>query len=386
MNHTINIPECHALQVGTHRWPNGFLHHRLQFHRYLRRKQLEQLRHTLRTFGHTFLPFGGVRGGDECHLAFILYRFQQLLQSVRHTLARFVQRIRDCLAPLILREPVIAWNHPLHHSLIIVADRSQRHRQLIRLHVPVTLCRFLPLVEELPVFGDDHRIRDVVIAQTNSIMKFCRTFSAHLLGGDSLHTGLTPCAVFCHPFRVLCDCFIDKQLIIKIEQILLARRCRKEHPRDVLRTLVELHTKQVACPTEVVLLTQLCLTLEHKVIAFTTCRQLQHQQSQFIFLREDALFHFLHLLLGDVINVHANGGGHLSTAFQRTILVRHTRIIHLQQTMLHLVVTLADTANDRLLFLCVAEISVLRCRENRAHHFRPILIVYYVTAHILTIL
>ena len=128
-------------------------------------------------------------------------------------------------------------------------------------------------------------------------------------------------------------------------------------------------------------MTQLCLTLEHKVIAFTTCRQLQHQQSQFIFLREDALFHFLHLVLGDVINVHANGGGHLSTAFQRTILVRHTRIVHLQQTMFRLLITISNGIDDVLLFGRITQLQVFVTIRDRTHHLRALIIIYCIATH-----
>ena len=146
-------------------------------------------------------------------------------------------------------------------------------------------------------------------------MKFCRTYGATLWGGRSLYTGFTPCAVFCHPFRVICHCLIDKQLIIQEQQIILACRSGEEHAGDVLRTLIKLHTQQVACPTEVVLLRELCLALEYQMVTLR-CRTLQHQQAQFILLRQHLLGNLrksllVIFLIGKIVtmkvNVHANG-------------------------------------------------------------------------------
>ena len=59
----------------------------------------------------------------------------------------------------------------------------------------------------------------------------------------------------------------------------------------------------------------------------------------------------------------------------------HATVIHLQQSHFLLGVTLSDARHESFLIIAVAEISVLRSRENRAHHFRPILIKNNITRH-----
>ena len=220
-------------------------------------------------------------------------------------------------------------------------------------------------------------------------MKFCRTFSALLWGGRSLYTGFTPCAVFCHPFRVICHCLIDKQLIIQEQQIILACRGGEEHAGDVLRALIKLHTQQVACPTEVVFLRELCLALENEVIPLSS-RTLQHQQAQFILLRQNLLWNFRKRLLviflrGKIVtmkvNVHAHSSGHPDGTFQRTILIRHARVIHLQQTMLRLLITISNCIDDVLLFGRITQLQVFVTIRDRTHHLRALIIIYCIATH-----
>ena len=59
----------------------------------------------------------------------------------------------------------------------------------------------------------------------------------------------------------------------------------------------------------------------------------------------------------------------------------HATVIHLQQSHFLLGVTLSDARHESFLIIAVAEISVLRSRENGAHHFRPILIKNNITRH-----
>ena len=172
-----------------------------------------------------------------------------------------------------------------------------------------------------------------------------------------------------------------EERIIQVDEVHCACRSGEEHAGDVLGSGIVLHAQQVAGPAQVILLRQLRLAAEHQVVALATSRQLQHHQSQLVLPGQDALPHLQHLLPGDMVHVHAHGGGWRGASLQHAVLARQAAVVHLQQSALHLLVTLAHTAHHRLLLLCVAEISVLRCRQDGAHPLHPILVVDCIATH-----
>ena len=173
------------------------------------------------------------------------------------------------------------------------------------------------------------------------------------------------------------------------------------------------------------------MSSENEVVSFSS-RSFEHQQSQFILFAEhhfgSLLHHFLVIRSRWVeIHIHSHAHRRRFASLQRCLLqgrgcsiasrciacciacrciaccciaccciaccriaccciacrciAWHATVIHLQQSHFLLGVTLSDARHESFLIIAVAEISVLRSRENRAHHFRPILIKNNITRH-----
>ena len=179
------------------------------------------------------------------------------------------------------------------------------------------------------------------------------------------------------------------------------------------------------------------MSSENEVVSFSS-RSFEHQQSQFILFAEhhfgSLLHHFLVIRSRWVeIHIHSHAHRRRFASLQRSLLqgrgcsiasrriasrriacrriaccciacrriacrciacrciacrciacsriAWHATVIHLQQSHFLLGVTLSDARHESFLIIAVAEISVLRSRENGAHHFRPILIKNNITRH-----
>ena len=227
-----------------------------------------------------------------------------------------------------------------------------------------------------------------------------------------------------------------EESIIEEQQILFASRSREEDACDILCRLIEFHPQQFACPFEVYFLVLQNFPLgesihevssENEVVSFSS-RSFEHQQSQFILFAEhhfgSLLHHFLVIRSRWVeIHIHSHAHRRRFASLQRCLLqgrgcsiasrrlacrciacrriacrciacrriacrciacsriAWHATVIHLQQSHFLLGVTLSDARHESFLIIAVAEISVLRSRENGAHHFRPILIKNNITRH-----
>ena len=162
--YVVPISELHPVHVRRQGGKHRRRHSGLIEPRHVLRQQLHQRRqllgHLRRRRHRPAASLDGRRG---------LQRRQHLLQPVGHPLALRRQRVHDLLTFLALRKSVIARYHLVEPLGIPAADMPQVARQLVRQRVPVARRRLLPVVEQLPVLGNDVLVRNpLVLARKRS--------------------------------------------------------------------------------------------------------------------------------------------------------------------------------------------------------------------------
>ena len=169
--HPINIPELNSMQMGAYPRPYRLFNHRLIIWIYLRRHEIEEFWHTLRSLGHHTQLSVDICHSAACCLAvshqlqFLLLSqsVEHLLQLIRHSFPWFLECTINSPTPFINGKTVIPWNHSLKYFLRVIAYRPQKHADFECPHVPVAHTRLLAVVEHIPVFLDDGRVCDALI-------------------------------------------------------------------------------------------------------------------------------------------------------------------------------------------------------------------------------
>ena len=158
MLHIVPISELHTVQVNSQCREHRIGHSGFVEPGDVLRQQPYQRRQLLR-----HRRWCRQRTATSLHTCLRLQRLQHLLQAVRHTLTRLLQRTLDGLAPLgqiILRTSTVGL-YPVvrnyrHHLLQrIAADTADGYRQFESQHITVTIHRLLAVVVQFPILRDD---------------------------------------------------------------------------------------------------------------------------------------------------------------------------------------------------------------------------------------
>ena len=143
--------------------PYRLVHHRPVIRFPLRRQDVKEFRHALRSLRHHAclsvcnrrIAARRLAVSHQKEFLVVSHRIEHLFQPVRHTPLWLFQCTFDCSAPFILRKTVIPWYHGLQHLLRVIANRPHQHHQFKSLYVPVAHTRFLSLIIHLPVLPYD---------------------------------------------------------------------------------------------------------------------------------------------------------------------------------------------------------------------------------------
>ena len=170
-----------------------------------------------------------------------------------------------------------------------------------------------------------------------------------------------------------------KDCIVQIDE--LSFRRGEKYAGNVLRLCIVGNIQQFRGPLQIAYLIQLRSASEHQVIACASGALLQHQQTQFVLLAENPFANYRHLLGRQMVDVHTHRGTHPFAAFQRTVVVRQTRIVHLHQLRLPTFIARTNSLQYLLLFATITQGQIFLTVLDGAHHFHPVLVINHVCTH-----
>ena len=118
------------------------------------------------------------------------------------------------------------------------------------------------------------------------------------------------------------------------------------------------------------------------MITLTTSTLFEHQQPHLILLRQDASLYGLHLIMRNMVYIQSHGGAQSFRTLQTSILVRQTRIHHLNQLILQLLLARTNTLQIALLATTITQRQIVLFFQDGAQHLRPILHINHKYTHL----
>ena len=177
---------------------------------------------------------------------------------------------------------------------------------------------------------------------------------------------------------------VVEEVLVQVEQVL--GRGGEKYAGDVLRPCVVLHAQQVGGPAQVGLLIHLGMAAEDDVQAASARAALQHEQAQFLLLVDGRSGYCVHLVVAQMVDVHAHRLAQSRRAFEAPVLRRQAAIVELHQLALRrghvrILLRMADQREIAHLRLAVSVSTVGLLGLHGLHHLVALLIIYYVYTH-----